>query len=116
MATRYAIWDKECNLYTPAGPVYSPEEWIAQYPWIDAVGAVPVCAAGLINGAYVGELSTMKQQSIQMGNTNFTDDMTSEEILDCIEAWEDFLNTPSGEPSAQERIAAALEYQNLLAE
>ena len=39
-----------------------------------------------------------------------------ENKLEVIEAFEDAMNTPSTEPTAEERIAAAMEYQNALAE
>lgn len=116
MSKRYALWDRTSDIYTPGGPKYTAQEWIEQYGWIEIPSAVPVCSAGYINGGFIGELNMMKEQSIQMGNTNFRDDMSNQEILDCIEDWEDSINHSSGEPSAQERIAAALEYQNLMME
>ena len=114
MAKRYAIWNKTDDIYTPVGIKKTPEEWIAQYNWINAPGAVPIVAAGLINGALVDELSQMKARCEQQGAT-FDEGLDNEQLLDAIEAWEDEMNKPvEKEATAEERIAAALEYQNLL--
>lgn len=116
MAKRYQIWDKVSDIYTPVGDKLTAEQWIARYGWINAPGAVPIVAAGLINGALVDELSQMKARCEQQGAT-FDDELTGQDLLDAIETWEDEQNIPapvSDEPSAEERIAAALEYQNLL--
>lgn len=114
MAKRYAIWDKVSDIYTPIGEKLTAEEWIARYGWINAAGAVPVVAAGLINGALIDELGQMKTRCEQMGAT-FDEGLSNEELLDAIEEFEDTPRpTVEAEPTAEERIAAALEYQNLL--
>lgn len=117
MAKRYVIWDKVSDVYTPVGDKLTAEQWIARYGWINAPGAVPVVAAGMINGALIDELSQMKTRSEQMGAT-FDEGLSNEQLLDAIEAWEDEQAAKSAEmasePSAEERIAAAMEYQNLL--
>ena len=115
MAKRYAIWDKVSDIYTPVGEKLTPDQWIARYGWINAPGAVPVVAAGLINGALVDELNQMKGRCEQMGAT-FDEGLSNEQLLDAIEAWEDEQRNKKteAEPTAEERIAAALEYQNLL--
>ena len=117
MATRYAIWDKVSDIYTPAGPKLTAEEWIAQYGWINAPGVVPVVAAGPINGALIDELGQMKARCVQRGAT-FDDSLTDQQLLDAIEAFEDQRDAKMKEaaatPSADERIAAAMEYANLL--
>lgn len=105
---RYAIWDKTSHVYTPVGEDLTPEEWISRYGWINAPGAIPIVAKGLINGGYCGELSQMKDFAEDAGAT-FEEDLTAEELLEAIETWEDLMNTPSGIPSAEERTAAALE-------
>lgn len=115
MAKRYAIWDKVSDIYTPIGEKLTAEEWIARYGWINAAGAVPVVAAGLINGALIDELGQMKTRYEQMGAT-FDEGLSNEQLLDAIETWEDEQSSKpvETEPTAEERIAAALEYQNLL--
>ena len=55
----------------------------------------------------------MKSMYEQSG-ADFSECESNEDILAAIEAFEDKMNTPDPTPSAQERIAAALEYQNLL--
>lgn len=112
---RYAIWDKVSNVYTPSGEEFTPEQWINRYCWINNPSAVPIVAKGLINGAICGELSQMKDMAEESGAV-FPEGLTNEELLEAIEAYEDKVNTPSDTPRAEERIAAALEYQNLLAE
>lgn len=114
MANRYQIWDKVSDIYTPVGEKVTPSEWISRYGWINAAGAVPVISAGLINGAYSGELGQMKRMCESRGAT-FDEGLSNEELLDAIEEFEDTPQTPvEQEPTAEERIAAALEYQNLL--
>ena len=115
MTKRYAIWNKEDMIITPVGEVFSAEQWIARYP----VAAVPtitvVCAAGEINGAFFGTLGQMVQMYEAQG-CDFSECKTDEEKLVAIEAFEDEMNKPSTEPTAEERIAAAMEYQNAMAE
>lgn len=113
----YKIWDKVSNIYTPSGAVFSPEEWMENYGWINIPGAVPVVSDGLVNGAYFNELGEMKKIYQGMGAV-FDEGLTDEEVLGVIDAFEANLSTASSDssPSAEERIAAALEYQNLLAE
>lgn len=43
------------------------------------------------------------------------ENQSPESLLDAYEAWEESRNVPSDENTAEERIAAALELQNLLA-
>lgn len=113
MAKRYAIWDKVSDIYTPVGEKLSPQEWISRYGWINAPGAVPVVAAGIINGAYSGELNQMKSGCESMGAV-FDEGLSDEELLSAIEAFEESRGSAEVPASAEERIAAALEYQNLL--
>lgn len=121
MAKRYAIWDKVSDIYTPVGERLTADQWIARYGWIKAPGAVPVVAAGLINGALIDELGQMKKRYAEQGCT-FTDDMTNDQIIEAIEAFEDqraadakaAAQEAANTPTTEERIAAALEYQNLL--
>ena len=89
MLTKYQIWDKISNVYTPSGNMYTAEEWINKYKWINIPGMVPV---------------------------------SDEQVLDAIEAWDEqraaeakaAAAEAANTPTTEERIAAALEYQNLL--
>lgn len=110
--SRYKIWDKSETIYTPAGGINTPEQWIAKYPWAGLPNAKVVISDGLINGGFCGELSQMQRMYAEQGVV-FTEDMTDEEILSAIE---DFQLRPPGydEPTVEERTAAALEAQVLL--
>lgn len=113
--SRYAIWDKKSPIITPIGTVLTAEQWIDRYPVASIESIKVVCGGGEINGAFFGTLGQMKEMYAKMG-CDFADCTEDQSILDAIEAFEDALNTQSDEPTAEERIASALEYQNLLAE
>ena len=108
MAKRYAIWDKQSPIITPIGEVLTAEKWIERYPVAGVDSITVVCGAGEINGAFFGTLGQMKQMYEAQG-CDFSACTTDEEVLEAIEAFEDEMNTPSTEPTAEERQAAALE-------
>ena len=110
---RYAIWDKVSPIITPIGEVLTPEQWIERYPVAGLDSITVVCAAGEVNGAFFGTLGQMKQM-YEVAGADFSACQTDEDILETIEALENTQNTVTVEPSAEERIAAALEYQNLM--
>lgn len=112
---RYQIWNKKDEIITPVGEFFTAEQWIARYPIAGLDRIKVVCAGGEINGAFFGTLSQMKEMYAKNG-CDFSNCVTDQDYLDAIEQFEDMLNAPSTEPTAEERIAAALEYQNLLAE
>ena len=105
---RYAIWDKKSPIITPIGEVLTAEQWIDRYPVASLDSITVVCAAGEVNGAFFGTLGQMVQMYEAQG-ADFSACTTAEEKLEAIEAFEDEMNTPSGEPTAEERQAAALE-------
>lgn len=107
---RYAIWDKTSSIITPIGEVLSAEQWKTRYPVAALDSITVVCAAGEINGGFFGTLGQMKQMYEAQG-CDFSACTTNEEILQAIEDFEDAMNAPSDEPTTDERIAAALEYQ-----
>lgn len=111
---RYAIWDKQSPIITPIGEVLSAEQWIARYPVAQLPNIVVVCSAGEINGGFFGTLGQMVQMYEAQG-ADFSNATTDIEKLEVIEAWEDAMNEPDTTPSAEERIAAALELQNVMA-
>ena len=112
---RYAIWNKQDPILTPIGEVLTAEQWIQRYPIAGVASITVVCGAGEINGAFFGTLGQMVQMYEAQG-ADFSGCETNEEKLAAIEAFEDAQNAPSNEASAEERIAAALEYQNMMAE
>ena len=118
MATkRYTIWDKKSPVITPIGEVLSPEQWIERYPIAGLDSITVICAQGEVNGAYFGTLGQMKQMYENNG-ADFSTCATNEEVLEAIEAFEDaqaeLAAQGSNESTPEERIAAALEYQNIL--
>ena len=110
---RYAIWDKKSPIITPVGEVLTPEQWIERYPVAGLDSITVICAAGEINGGCFGTLGQMKAMYENDG-ADFSECTTDQDVLDVIEAFEIAMNTPSDEPSAEERIAAAMEFQNLM--
>lgn len=121
MSKRYQIWNKIDDVYTPGGKKYSAEEWANKYEWTKLPESVPVLSAGMINGGRIEELFRMKNYAEQQGAT-FEEGLDNQQLLDAIEAWEDEQAAKAAEeaavraaePTAEERIAAAMEYQNLL--
>lgn len=111
MTKRYAIWNKQDPILTPVGEVLTAEKWIERYPVAGVASITVVCGAGEINGAFFGTLGQMVQMYEAQG-ADFSACTTAEEKLEVIEAFEDAMNSAtSEEPTAEERIAAALEYQ-----
>lgn len=108
----YTIWNGQDDIYQPDNKVYTKDEWIAKNPWLRIPGAKMIISTGLINGAVTMEFHETKRLYANMG-ANITDGMTDEEVLAAIQAFEE---TPQEAPvSAEERIAAALEFQAMLA-
>lgn len=114
MLKRYAIWDKKTQIITPVLEVLSPAQWIERYPAAALSNLTVVCSAGEINGGFFGVLSQMVS-SYESQGCDFSECHTDEEKLQAIEDFEDALSAMSSEPSAEERIAAALEYQIIAA-
>lgn len=116
MANRYAIWDKVSPVITPIGEYFTAEEWMAKYPAARSI--TYVCQAGEINGGFFDSLAQLKNVYGASG-CDFSVCTTNEDILVAIEAFEDERNAAAAEaaalPSSEERIAAALEAQNLMA-
>ena len=113
MSKKYAIWDKKSPIVTPIGEVLTAEQWVGRYPIAGVEGINIVCSAGVVNGGYFGVLEQMIQMYENQG-ADFSACTTAEEALEVIEAFEDEMNKPSEESTPEERIAAALEYNNLL--
>lgn len=107
---KYAIWNKKDNIITPIGEVLSAEQWISRYPVAGLESITVVCGAGEINGSFFGTLGQMVKMAEDRG-CDFTGCETDEDKLKRIESFEAELNALSPEPTAEERIAAALEFQ-----
>lgn len=109
---KYRIWDKKEDIYTPSGNKYTAEEWKSMYTWIESPNAVMVISDDIINGSFCGELHQLKGIYEQSG-AKFSEDLSDEELLTEIEAYETELSREVL-PSTEERIAAALEAQVMM--
>lgn len=109
--TKYKIWDKQENLVTPSMKVFTPQEIFSQYPASRLNGfKFIVCDSPISMGVFM-EFETTKAQYKQLG-ADIQEGMTDQEVLDAITAFEE---TPQlSEPTAEERIAAALEFQTMM--
>lgn len=106
---RYQIWDKKSNLYTPSGARFAAQDYINRYAlWAENPNVKVVITTGAINCGVFMEFESMRDQYKRMG-AEITNDMTDAEVLAAIEAFED--RPQETVVSAEERIAAALEYQ-----
>ena len=106
---RYAIWDKVSPIIVPTGKVFTAAQWKEKYPAAALDSITVVCAAGEVNGGFFGTLGQMKQMYEAQG-ADFSACATEQAILEVIESFEDAMNAPSDEISAEERTAAALEF------
>lgn len=108
---KYKIWNKQDPLVTPIGEVLTPEQVIQKYP---AAGLPDmkyiICDAPISMGVFM-EFEATKEHYKRLG-VPITDDMTDQEVLDAISYWEE--NPPAPEPSPEERMAAALEFQAMI--
>lgn len=110
---KYQIWDKVSPVITPIGEVLSAEEWKERYPVSSLENVTVVISAGEINGAFFGTLGQMQLRCENAG-ADFSDCETNEAVLVRIEEFEASQTVVDDSPSPEERIAAALEYQNLI--
>ena len=106
--SRYAIWNKQDDVYTPSGAKFNAEQWIEQYPIAEIPSVKVVCGGGALNGAFFGILSEMVEM-YQKAGCDFSACVSDQSYLDAIEAFEDAMNAPRTEPTAEERTATALE-------
>ena len=107
---KYQIWDKTSNIYTPSGDEFTADQWKERYKWSKIPTVKCVIAAGIFNGAFMAELEQFRNFYMKQG-APITAEMTDEEVLSAAEEWDN--RVVEIEPTAEERIAAALEFQNL---
>lgn len=123
--SKYIIWNGTDTVYTYGPPFkYTAEQWLAQYPWAEVAPCV-ISGEGAINGAFCNPLPDMLSTYAKQG-VAFTDEMTDQEKLDAIEAWEDAKAVEAAQVAADAKaneelnavsmasIAASLEYQNMM--
>jgi len=106
---KYKIWNKTDELFTPSGDSFAASEVIAKNK-LAGVADFIICDAPINMGVFM-EFSQTKATYKGMG-VPITDTMTQQEVLDAITYFEE--NPPTPEPTADERIAAAMEYANLM--
>ena len=110
---RYQIWDKKTDIFTPSGHKFTAAEWLAKYPWANLPGVKMIITSGTINGGAAMEFQATVDRYMEMG-ADFSSCETDEDYLAAIEAFE--LHPPGyDQPSIEERTAAALEAQVLMA-
>jgi hypothetical protein len=108
---KYKIWDRETDLVTPIGEVLTPEQVFARYPASSLADMkYIICDAPISMGVFM-EFEATKEHYKHLG-VPITDDMTDQEVLDAISYWEE--NPPEPAPTAEERIAAMLEFQSMM--
>ena len=127
--SRYAIWNKKDQIITPTGTVFTAAQWIERYPVAAMPNVTVICGGGEINGSFFGTLGQMVDMYKREGCI-FTDDMTPEQKIAAIEAFEDEREASANAKVKAEAeadalytemtanslasIAASMEYQNML--
>lgn len=109
---KYKIWDRQETLITPIGEVLTPEEVFERFPASRLEHMKYIICDAPVNMAVFMEFEATKEQYKRMG-ANITDDMTDQEVLDVIAEFEE-TPPPDPGPTAEERIAAMLEFQAMM--
>lgn len=114
---KLVFWDKKSDIFTPGVNKDGKGQWTAaeyiqqKAPWAANPNVKVIVSGGAINGACFWEFEATKEAYKSRGAA-ITDKMTDDEVLAAIE---DYINNPPpAEPTAEERIAAAMEYQNIM--
>lgn len=109
---KYKIWNGVDNLVTPIGEVLTAEQVKEKYPAAAIEGMkYIICDSPISMGVFM-EFEATKKHYKNLG-VPITDGMIDQEVLDAISYFEE--NPPQPEPTPEERMAAAMEFQNLLA-
>ncbi|HWP80340.1 MAG TPA: hypothetical protein VN446_06815 [Candidatus Acidoferrum sp.] len=117
----YKIWNKTDNLYTPAGTMFTPEQVFAKTPLAQVADFI-ICDAPINMGVFM-ELEQSRavykklieeRKAVSPDSTCplITEAMTGAEVCDAIYLFETEILAPP--VTAEERIAAAMEFQNLM--
>ena len=114
---KYKMWDKVSDIFTLVPDEDGKQQWTAQEyiqahaQWVNIPGVKVIVGGGKINGTCFMEFDATVDFYKEQG-ADIVDGMTDDEILEAIEEFEQ--RPPEVEPSPEERIAAALEFNNLL--
>ena len=127
--SKYAIWNKKDQIFTPIGEVLSAAQWIERYPIAGLENVTIVCGGGEINGSFFGTLNQMVENYTQEG-CDFSSCVTPEDKLAVIEQFEENrynnVNIAAQQKAENDAfyskltatslasIAASMEYQNML--
>lgn len=108
---KFKLWDRQEILYTPAGRAFTPAEIFAQFPLANNPASQWIIQDDEINMGMFQNLSMTKGQLIDQG-MEVPEGATNEEVLQCIENW--YNRKPENPVTVEERIAAAMEFQNAM--
>ncbi len=111
MAIKLELYTGERTYMFPTGALATPEVIEIEFSAIKVFPHVVQVNGNVFEA--VQELNAMKNMFTSMYGCDFTDKTNDESLL----IMENLINNPpvvEVEPTAEERIAAALEYQNLL--
>lgn len=114
---RYIIWDKKSDIYTlvpdkDGRSQWSPQEYIQKKArWAANPNVKVVVGGGAVNGTVFAEFETFVQHYARLG-VDFSECHSDNEVLAKIEEFED---NPPYTPAPEERIAAQLEAQTMMA-
>lgn len=105
----YKIWNKTDILYTQGGKSYTPEQIFEIKPLSQTADFV-ICDAPINMGLF--EEFNQFKLAYRKAGAKIQDTMSKQQVLDAITDFE--RNPPAPIPTAEERIAAAMEYDNLM--
>ena len=103
------FWDKQTIIYPPVGAPHTPQDIFAQYGWTSNPNAKVVIDHDDESGMY-GAIYNFGTLKAQWNVTEADPDLALEAIKAAMLA----AQTAAAQPTAEERMAAALEFQNLL--
>lgn len=114
---KYAIWNKKDPIYTPSGAKYTAEQWIAKHPIAENPNVTIICADGEFNGAVFATLRQLEESYAEQ--VDFSVYTTAQKKVEAVNAYiaqqnalaKEAALAKAQEVTAEERIAAALEYQ-----
>lgn len=117
--SKYKIWDKESDIYTPGREKdtgknhFTAAEWLERYAWAQNPNAKMIISNNVINGSVAMEFNATVEHYKRIG-CDFSQCQSDDDYLQAISDFED--NPPfANEPTNEERIAAALEAQVMMA-
>ena len=105
----YAIWNKQDDIVTVTGNVYTAQEWMDKYPIAKLDSITVLCAKGVFNGAIFDTLEGLVERYEAMG-CDFGLCVTAQDKLERAEAFE----IERAELQAQAEAEAKAERENVL--